>query len=103
VKDDIYSTFYKVYIQKIKDPKSLSVRCTCPTISATFADMKQRSLFQLQEMIDKNMLDADDVEYDQRHTVAKMKFIDLKSFEAALFPGCIHRGGEISPDDQSKH
>src|SRR6187402_154473 len=30
VKDAIYSTFYKVYIQTIKDPKGLSVRCTCP-------------------------------------------------------------------------
>src|SRR5688500_20384983 len=30
VKDDSYSTFYRVNIQKFKDPKTLSVRCTCP-------------------------------------------------------------------------
>src|SRR5437762_11544634 len=37
-------------------------------------------------MIDKNMLDADDVEYDQRHTVAKMKFIDLRSLRLLSSP-----------------
>jgi len=86
VKDDIYSTFYKVYIQKIKDPKSLSVRCTCPYNLGEICRHEAASLFQLQEMIDKNMLDADDVEYDQRHTVAKMKFIDLKSLRLLSSP-----------------
>jgi non-specific serine/threonine protein kinase len=86
VKDDIYATFYKVYIQKIKDPKSLSVRCTCPYNLGDICRHEAAALFQLQEMIDKNMLDADDVEYDQRHTVAKMKFIDLKSLRMLSSP-----------------
>ena len=86
VKDDIYSTFYKVYIQKIKDAKSLSVRCTCPYNLGDICRHEAASLFQLQEMIDKNMLDADDVAYDQRHTVAKMKFIDLKSLRLLSSP-----------------
>jgi superfamily II DNA or RNA helicase len=86
VKDDIYSTFYKVYIQKIKDPRSLSVRCTCPYNLGDICRHEAASLFQLQEMIDKNMLDADEVEYDQRHTVAKMKFIDLKSLRSLSSP-----------------
>ncbi|HEY2722943.1 MAG TPA: helicase SNF2, partial [Chitinophagaceae bacterium] len=86
VKDDIYSTFYKVYIQKIKDPKSLSVRCTCPYNLGDICRHEAASLFQLQEMIDKNMLEADDVQYDQRHTVAKMKFIDLKSLRLLSSP-----------------
>ena len=86
VKDDIYSTFYKVYIQKIKDPKSLSVRCTCPYNLGDICRHEAGALFQLQEMIDKNMLDADDVEYDQRHTAAKMKFIDLKSLRLLSSP-----------------
>lgn len=30
VKDDNYSTFYKVHIQKYKDARALSLRCTCP-------------------------------------------------------------------------
>ena len=54
VKDDSYSTFYKVYIQKIKDPKSLSLRCTCPYNLGDICRHEAASLFQLQEMIDKN-------------------------------------------------
>src|SRR6185295_3589889 len=79
VKDDSYSTYYKVYIQKFKDPKSLSLRCACPYNLGDICRHEAASLFQLQEMIDKGHLKADEVEYDQRHTVAKMKFIDLKS------------------------
>ncbi|HAI83229.1 MAG TPA: hypothetical protein DCL43_06140, partial [Chitinophagaceae bacterium] len=29
VKDDAYSTYYKVHIQQFKDPKTLEVRCSC--------------------------------------------------------------------------
>ena len=30
VKDDMYSTYYKVYIDKYKDEKKLTIRCGCP-------------------------------------------------------------------------
>src|SRR3954465_5862927 len=86
VKDDSYSTYYKVYIQKFKDPKSLSLRCACPYNLGDICRHEAASLFQLQEMFDKNMLEADDVKYDQRHTVAKMKFIDLKSLRLLSSP-----------------
>src|SRR5258707_3508473 len=79
VKDDSYSTYYKVYIQKFKDPKSLSLRCACPYNLGDICRHEAATLFQLQEMIDKGHLQADEVEYDQRHTVAKMKSIDLKT------------------------
>ena len=79
VKDDSYSTYYKVNIQKFKDPKTLSVRCSCPYNLGDICRHEAAALIQLQEMLDKNLLKAEDVEYDQRHTVVKMKFIDLKT------------------------
>lgn len=79
VKDDSYSTFYKVYINKFKDPKGLSLRCSCPYNIGDICRHETAALFQLQEMIDKGHLQAEEVEYDQRHTVAKMKVIDLKT------------------------
>jgi len=79
VKDDSYSTFYKVYIQKFKDPKSLSLRCTCPYNLGDICRHEAASLLQLQEMIDRGHLQSDDIRYDQRHTVAKMKTIELKT------------------------
>ncbi|KIC96350.1 DEAD/DEAH box helicase [Flavihumibacter solisilvae] len=79
VKDDSYSTYYKVYIQKFSDPKSLSVRCSCPYNLGDICRHEAAALIQLQELLDRNMLQAEEVEYDQRHTVIKMKTIDLKT------------------------
>ena len=79
VKDDSYSTYYKVHITKFKDPKSLSLRCGCPYNLGDICRHEAAALIQLQELLDRNMLKAEKVEYDQRHTVVKMKFIDLKS------------------------
>ncbi len=79
VKDDSYSTFYKVYIQKINDPQHVSLRCACPYNLGDICRHEAASLFQLQEMLDKNLLKTGETVYDQRHTVAKMKFIDLKT------------------------
>ncbi|MGB8191958.1 MAG: SNF2-related protein [Chitinophagaceae bacterium] len=79
VRDDSYSTYYRVSIQKFKDPKTLSVRCSCPYNLGDICRHEAAALIQLQEMLDKNLLKAEEVEYDQRHTVVKMKFIDLKT------------------------
>ena len=79
VKDDSYATFYKVYIQKINDPQHVSMRCACPYNLGDICRHEAASLFQLQEMLDKNLLKTGVSKYDQRHTVAKMKFIDLKT------------------------
>jgi SNF2-related domain/Helicase conserved C-terminal domain len=79
VKDDSYSTYYKVYIQKFKDPKSTSLRCGCPYNLGDICRHEAAALFQLQEMIDRGHLQSENVKYDQRHTVAKMKAIELKT------------------------
>ncbi len=79
VKDDTYATYYKVYIQKFKDPKSTSLRCGCPYNLGEICRHEAAALFQLQEMIDRGHLQTEEIKYDQRHTVAKMKAIDLKT------------------------
>jgi SNF2 family DNA or RNA helicase len=86
VKDDSYSTFYRVTIQKFKDPKTLSVRCTCPYNLGDICRHESAALIQLQEMLDKNILKAQETNYDQRHTVVKMKFIDLKTLRLLSSP-----------------
>src|SRR5438128_7140132 len=86
VKDDSYSTYYKVYVQHFKDPKALSVRCTCPYNLGDICRHEAAALIQLQEMLDKNILKAEKVDYDQWHTVVKMKFIDLKTLRLLCSP-----------------
>ena len=86
VKDDSYATFYKVYIQKFRDPKGLSLRCSCPYNLGDICRHETAALLQLQELIDKGQLQSTEVEYDQRHTVAKMKAIDLKTLRLLSSP-----------------
>ena len=86
VKDDSYATFYKVYVQKYKDPKGLSVRCTCPYNLGDICRHETAALLQLQELLDKNVLGEKDVLYHQRHTVIKMRDIELKSIRLLSSP-----------------
>ena len=79
VKDDTYSTYYKVYIQKFKDTKATSLRCACPYNLGEICRHEAAAMFQLQEMIDRGHLQSDNVKYDQRHTIAKMKAISMFS------------------------
>jgi hypothetical protein len=86
VKDDSYATYYKVYVQKFKDAKTLSIRCSCPYNLGDICRHEAGALIQLQELLDRNMLKAEQVHYDQQHTVVKMKFIDLKSIRLLCSP-----------------
>src|SRR5215475_8901875 len=86
VKDDSYTTYYKVNIQKFKDARTLSVRCACPYNLGDICRHEAAALIQLQEMLDKNMLKTEKVDYDQKHTVLKMKFIDLKTLRLLCSP-----------------
>ncbi len=87
VKDDNYATFYKVYIQKYTDAKSISVRCACPYNLGDICRHEAAALLRLQEMMDKNMLGNTTMQYNQRHTVAKMKHIELKMIKLLSSPG----------------
>lgn len=86
VKDDIYATFYKVLISKFKDPSTLLLRCSCPYNLGEICRHEAASLFQLQEMLDRNMLDEKDLQYDQKHTIVKMKQLDLKMIRLLTAP-----------------
>lgn len=87
VKDDSYSTFYKVYIQKYNDAKSMTVRCSCPYNLGDICRHEAAALIRLQDMVDKNMLGNTAIHYNQRHTVAKMKNIELKMIKLLSSPG----------------
>ncbi|MEO7524435.1 MAG: SNF2-related protein [Ferruginibacter sp.] len=86
VKDDSYSTFYKVYIQKYADAKMMTLRCGCPYNLGDICRHEAAALFRLQDMVDKNMLGGTNIQYNQYHTVAKMKHIDLKTIKMLSSP-----------------
>ena len=79
VRDDSYSTYYKVNIQKYNDIKSILLRCTCPYNLSDICRHEAAALFQLQDLVDRKVFGTPATAiYDQRHTVIKMKAIELK-------------------------
>ncbi len=95
VKDDIYSTYYKVNLQKYTDPQTLSLRCSCPYNVGDICRHEVAALFQLQELIDKNMLGSNSAVYNQRHTVAKMKSVELKTIRMLCSPEIYEAAEEV--------
>ena len=86
VKDDNYSTSYKVYVQKYKDQRAMSLRCSCPYNLGDICRHEAAALLQLQDLVDKNMLGDRIMKYDQQHTVIKMKSIELKTIRLLSAP-----------------
>src|SRR5580700_10321597 len=86
IKDDSYSTYYKVFVQKFRDAKSLSVRCSCPYNLGDICRHEAAALIQLQELLDRNLLKAEEIQYQQQHTVVKMKYIDIRTIRLLCSP-----------------
>ncbi|MEO5648864.1 MAG: SNF2-related protein [Ginsengibacter sp.] len=82
VRDDSYTTFYKVTVQKYDDPKTLSLRCSCPYNLTDICRHEVAALMQLQDLVDKNLLSSNEPAfYDQKYTIVKIKYIDLKMIQ----------------------
>lgn len=86
VRDDSYNTFYKVYIHHFKEPGATSLRCSCPYNLGDICRHETAALLQLQELLDRGQLKTGQIQYDQRHTVVKMKTIDLKNIRLLCGP-----------------
>lgn len=95
VKDDVYNTFYKVNIQRFADAAHMTIRCSCPYNLSEICRHEAAALFRLQDMIDKNLLRSSAIQYDQRHTVAKMKTIDLKMLRMLSSPALFHEAEQM--------
>jgi non-specific serine/threonine protein kinase len=78
VKDDGYSTYYKVTIENFKSPATLSLRCGCPYNLSEVCRHKAAALFFVQDLLDKNLLDYKQASYVTTHTQLRTKSLDLK-------------------------
>jgi superfamily II DNA or RNA helicase len=101
VKDDSYSTFYKVLVQKYDDPKALSARCTCPYNLGDICRHEAAALFQLQDLLDRNLLTSNEtLVFDQKHTVVKIKSIDVRTIRVLSGQENYEEAEEISKDNK---
>ncbi|SHM52029.1 DEAD/DEAH box helicase [Chitinophaga sp. CF418] len=81
VKSDTHANYYRVSINKYHETGNMSVRCQCPYNLGDICRHEAAAMFQLQEMLDKNHFESYDTQYNQQHTLVKMKFIDQKSLK----------------------
>ncbi|MBX2931727.1 MAG: DEAD/DEAH box helicase family protein [Chitinophagaceae bacterium] len=86
VKDDTYATYYKVYINNFQDEKKINFKCTCPYNISEICRHKAGALFHLQELVERNMLGNTNTNYNQQHTVIRMKQLDLKLIKMLSSP-----------------
>ena len=81
VKSDTHANYYRVSINKYGETSGMSIRCQCPYNLGDICRHEAAALFQLQEMLDKNHFESFDTQFDQQHTLVKMKSIDIKSIK----------------------
>lgn len=79
VTNDTHPVTYKVTVNKYKDTDDLSVECQCTYNLGEICRHEAAALFKLQELLDKDIMDETTAQYNQEHTVIKMKDIDPKT------------------------
>ncbi len=89
VKDDVYTSWYKVHVSNISDKENISLRCSCPYNIGELCRHEAASLFYLQDLIDTITHKNKDIIYDQRDTSVKMKNIDLRRIKTYTSPASV--------------
>ena len=79
VKNDQYYNQYTVTISKYLNESTIKARCLCPYNMGEVCRHEVAALFQLNEMLVNQTLDSTETQFNQLHTVVRMKSIDLHS------------------------
>jgi non-specific serine/threonine protein kinase len=89
VRDDAYTTFYKVYISRYNSLQTLSIRCSCPYNLGDICRHEAATLFRLQELVDNNQLGETETDFNQQHTVVKMKQLEMRALKLLSAPDAL--------------
>ena len=79
MKDDLYQNWYKVKVERYNHPHSINMRCSCPYNLTQVCRHKAAALLHLQEMNEQGLLNARSIQYNQKHTLVRIRQIDLKA------------------------
>lgn len=102
VKSDTHANYYRVSINKYGETTGMSIRCQCPYNLGDICRHEAAALFQLQEMLDKNHFESFDTQFDQQHTLIKMKSIDIKSIKLLTSGTILAEAEEIAKKHPAK-
>ena len=77
VRNDVYNNFYTVTVSKFLQPESVSVRCQCPYNLGEICRHEVAAMFHLNDLVLSGFFENTQVQYDQKHTVVRMRDINL--------------------------
>lgn len=75
VRNDVYYNHYRVIIEKYSEYRTIKTRCQCPYNMGTVCRHEAAALFQLNELLQSGYFDEEQLEYDQKHTLVRMRQI----------------------------
>jgi superfamily II DNA or RNA helicase len=91
VRNDVYQNYYTVTINKYHDAKDMLVRCQCPYNMGDICRHEVAALFQLNDIIQSGFFENTDITYDQKHTVVRMRQVNLHMLRVFASPETIEK------------
>ncbi len=85
VRNDLYHNYYTVSIANFDQDSGISVRCQCPYNMGDICRHEVAALFHLNDLMVSQQLDVSKSNFNQKHTVVRMRQIELKLLR--LFAG----------------
>lgn len=82
VRNDVYQNYYTVTVNKYMEYDHLSVRCQCPYNLGEICRHEVAALFQLNDLLQSGFFENADIEYDQKHTVIRMRQVNTQMIRA---------------------
>ncbi len=89
VRNDLYQNYYTVTVSRYSRPKELSIRCQCPYNLGDICRHEVAALFQLNDLVQSGFFEHVNLEFDQRHTVVRMRVVNHQMLQVLSKPDLI--------------
>ncbi len=101
VRNDLYQNYYTVTINKYLQHQELSVRCQCPYNLGEICRHEVAALFQLNDIIQSGFFENTDVNYDQKHTIVRMRQVSRQVLQIFTSPHDIDTAENWAADNKA--
>lgn len=95
VRNDVYYNHYRVVIEKYSEFRTIRTRCQCPYNMGAVCRHEAAALFQLNELLQSGYFDEEKIEYDQKHTLVRMRQITTHFLKLFSSQGIFNRAADL--------
>jgi hypothetical protein len=96
VRNDLYQNYYTVTVNKYLQPKEMTVRCQCPYNLGEICRHEVAGLFQLNDILQSGFFENVTIQYDQKHTVVRMRQVNRQMLQLFTAPDSLEMGERIA-------